>query len=263
MQDEKAGASVKSLQVALDILETIASSREEVGISEIAIRVGMTKGSVFRYVRTLTERGYLTQNVMTSRYGLGTQLHVMGELASSRIDLISASDAIMRQLRDKLNLTINLAGATANGVTILRSLVGTLVMEIGVRVGMELPYSATSQGRVIMAFSKRPILPSLKRLKLPSFTEYTVTDFAKIEEIVTKAHQQGWAMAPQETVVGINAVSAPIFSADGDCQAALTLVGSMQFLQPDEQQLEALFSAGERISAALGYRGIYRKGLAA
>ena len=145
MREEKAGSSVKSLQVALDILEAISDSREEVGISELSSRLGMTKGYVFRYVKTLTERGYLIQNASTARYGLGTRLHIMGELASSRIDLLTVADPVMRQLRDQMYLSINLGGIGNNCVIVLKSLEGTLVMKIGCRVGSELPFSATAQ----------------------------------------------------------------------------------------------------------------------
>ncbi|NKJ08949.1 IclR family transcriptional regulator [Rhizobium sp. SG741] len=259
MQEEKAGSSVKSLQVALDILEAISDARDEVGISELSSRLGLTKGSVFRYVKTLTERGYLNQNAITQRYGLGTRLHIMGELASSRIDLLMVAEPVMRQLRDQLSLTVNLAGIGNNGVVILKSLVGTLVMEIGVRVGSELPFGVTSQGRVIMAFSRRPLLASAKRQKPDKFTQFTSSDPNKMEQQVELARKRGWAAAPQETVVGINAVSVPLFAADGDCIAAVTLVGSLQYLPevPELQQLEVLAAAGERISASLGYRGSY------
>ena len=216
---------------------------------------------MFRYVKTLTERGYLNQNVATSRYGLGTRLHIMGELASSRIDLLSVADPVMRQLRDQLSLTVNLGRLGNNCIVVLKSLVGTLVMEIGVRVGAELPFNATSQGRVILAFGKKAFLPNLRRQKLQTLTEYTTSEYGKLEEQVELARKRGWAAAPQETVVGINAVSVPIFAADGDCTAAVTLVGSLQYLPevPELAQLETLSAAGERISASLGYRGLYPK----
>ncbi len=258
-EEEKSGSSVKSLQVALDILEAVAGSREDVGISELTQQLGLTKGSVFRYMKTLTERGYLSQNPTTARYGLGMRLHIMGKLASDRIDLLSVSEPIMADLRDKLNLTVNLAGRGRNSVTVLRSLIGNQVMEIGIRVGAELPYNATSQGRVIMAFAKQDMLAQLKRQKLHGHTEHSLTDFAELSARVEKARQQGWAGAAQETVLGINAVSVPLLAANGDCVAALTLVGSMQHLHdnPAQEQLAALRGAGHAISQALGYRGIY------
>lgn len=258
-EDEKPNNSVKSLQVALDILEAVAAAREDVGISELTQQLGLTKGSVFRYMKTLTERGYLSQNPATARYGLGMRLHIMGKLASDRIDLLSVSEPVITQLRDELTLTVNLAGRARNGVIVLKSLFGTQFMEIGIRVGTELPYNTTSQGRVIMAFARQDLLGQLRRQTLRGHTVHSLTDFEAVAERVARAREQGYAGAAQETVLGINAVSVPILAADGDCIAALTLVGSIQHLQeePTPEQLGALRAAGQSISQALGFRATY------
>ncbi len=130
-------------------------------------------------------------------------------------------------------------------------------MEISVKVGSVLPYGSTSQGRILMAFGKQSSLKSLRGQKQERFTNHTVTDYEEIEKRVHQAMRQGWAHASEETVLGINGVSVPIFSAEGDCIAALTLVGSIQFLgsNPQPKQLELLLEAARDISTGLGYRG--------
>jgi DNA-binding IclR family transcriptional regulator len=126
-------------------------------------------------------------------------------------------------------------------------------------VGAELPYNSTSQGRVIIAFAKDDILTPLRKQKLLANTAHSLTDFDAVAKRVARAREQGWASAIQETVLGINAVSVPILAADGDCVAALTLVGTIQHLQeePTPEQLDALRMAGRSISQALGFRGLY------
>ena len=54
-------SGVRSLRFALDVLETVAFSGEELGVTQIADQVHVTKGSVHRHLLTLVERGYLTQ----------------------------------------------------------------------------------------------------------------------------------------------------------------------------------------------------------
>ncbi len=260
MNDEKTSNSLKSVQIALDVLEAITQANDDMGVSEIAAKLGLPKGSIFRYVKTLTDRGYLTQSPITSRYGLGMRLHVLGEVASHRIDLLSASEPVMLQLRDDLMLTVNLVGVIPTGTVVLRSMIGSLAkVEIGVRVGTELPFNSTSQGKVILAFSKRRSISSMRRQKLEKFTDFTITDWATLEQEVKLTRSRGWGLAIQETVLGINGMSVPILDATGECIAALTLVGSMQFVHPhpDPAQLAALSNAGRRISADLGFHGHY------
>ncbi len=52
-------SGVHSVQLAIDVLEAVAFSDEELGVTQIAERLNMTKGSVHRHLRTLVERGYL------------------------------------------------------------------------------------------------------------------------------------------------------------------------------------------------------------
>ncbi|MGF7111513.1 DNA-binding IclR family transcriptional regulator [Pseudomonas laurylsulfatiphila] len=64
---------------------------------------------VFRHLKTLVERGYLSQNPQTSKYRLGIQAYVLGQVAASGIDLLSASADAIRDLRDELGLTVVLS----------------------------------------------------------------------------------------------------------------------------------------------------------
>ena len=59
---EDGAAGVRSVELAIDVLEAVAFSGEEMGVTQIADRLSVTKGSVHRHLHTLVERGYLTQN---------------------------------------------------------------------------------------------------------------------------------------------------------------------------------------------------------
>ncbi len=62
--------------------------------------------------------------------------------------------------------------------------------------------------------------------------------------------RQGWAHAPEEFVLGINAVSAPIFDRDRRLVATLGMVNSIQFLgrRPTSDQIKALTDAALEIT---------------
>ena len=54
----------------LSILEAVALAEEPIGLTQIARQLALSK-AVFRYLRTLVERGYVIQNRETGRYRLG------------------------------------------------------------------------------------------------------------------------------------------------------------------------------------------------
>jgi len=81
MRDDDAAGTVRSVQLAIDVLETVSFADEEMGVTQIAERLNVTKGSVYRHLHTLVERGYLAQNPATSRYAIGPKSRLLARLA--------------------------------------------------------------------------------------------------------------------------------------------------------------------------------------
>lgn len=262
MADDSA-AGVRSVQLAIDVLETVAFSEEEIGVTQIAERLDVTKGSVHRHLHTLVERGYLSQNPATSRYALGPKSRLLARLAPET-DLVQLAEGPMRELRDALGHTVVLSETTPRGALVISKLSGVSPIEIGVRSGSELPFHASAQGKVMLAFSPRPFQTRILARPLQVFTGKTLTTAAGIEKELWEITQRGYASAPEETMLGINAVAAPIFDSDDACVAALALVGSIQFLpaEPREADVSALIHATQQISRKLGH-GRRHEGMAA
>ena len=78
---EDGSAGVRSVNLALDILEAVGFADEELGVTQIATRLHVAKGSVHRHLYTLVERGYLAQNPATSRYTIGPKSRLLARLA--------------------------------------------------------------------------------------------------------------------------------------------------------------------------------------
>lgn len=254
MTEGRSESGVQSVQLALDVLEAVAAAADDIGVSELAVRLEATKGTIFRHLQTLVERGYLTQSAVTARYRLGVRAHLLGQIASGRIDLLAASEAPVKALREAVGQTVVLSTVGARSVVVLSTVLGKSTLEIGVRPGSELQFHASAQGKAALAFSKRPLAAQLGRRPLERFTDHTVTDMAALEAELTVIRERGWAVAPEEVLLGINALAAPIFDETGDCAGVLALVGSIQFIgrEPAPAQVEALRRAAGEISRALG-----------
>lgn len=253
MADDSA-AGVRSVQLAIDVLEAVAFSEEEVGVTQIAERLKVTKGSVHRHLHTLVERGYLAQNPATSRYKIGPKSRLLVRLAPET-DLVQIAEGPMRELRDALGQTVVLSEMTPRGALVVAKLSGTSLIEIGVRSGSELPFHATAQGRVMLAFAPRPFQERVLTRPLEKFTEHTMTSVARIEKELWEITKRGYASAPEESMLGINAVAAPIFDSKDACIAALAVVGSIQFLpaKPKPADVTTLINACQQISRKLGH----------
>jgi len=128
-------------------------------------------------------------------------------------------------------------------------------IEVGVKPGSLLGFCNSAQGKVALASMseahRRRLIPN----NIPAATDFTITDpsvlVAHIHEIATR----GWATAPNETMLGLNALACPIFNADREPVATIAIVSLTQYIEtpPKPEQIAAVQDAAERISADLGY----------
>jgi hypothetical protein len=67
--------------------------------------------------------------------------------------------------------------------------------------------------------------------------------------------EQGWAIVPNEGIIGFNALAVPVLDANASLAAILGVIGATRSLpaNPPSDLVKALTRAGETISSALGY----------
>ena len=254
MAEDRSDIGVRSVQIALDVLEAVAFSGEELGVTQLAERLDLTKGSVHRHLLTLVERGYLVQNPVNTRYAIGPKSRLLARLAPD-VDLLQLAEGSMRELRDQLGHSVVLSARTPRGALVLNTVQGTFAIEIGVRPGSELSFHGSAQGKILLAFAPRPQQERVLSRPLQSFTTHTLVDRRLVEEELVRAVKLGFASAPEEAMLGINSIAAPIFDEKDACVGAVALVGSIQFLpaQPDLASISALKATADQISRKLGH----------
>lgn len=254
MADDGAAGMVRSVHLAIDVLETVSFADDEMGVTQIAERLDVTKGSVHRHLLTLVERGYLAQNPATSRYTIGPKGRLLARLAPET-DLVQLAEGPMRELRDARGHSVVLSEMTPRGALVLAKLASTAPLDIGVRSGSELPFHATAQGKVMLAFAPRPFQDRILSRRFDAFTDKTITSPERLVRTLLEVAKRGYASAPEESMLGLNAVATPIFDSHDACIAALAVVGSIQFLpeKPKQSDIDALTRASQQISRKLGH----------
>ena len=79
---------------ALSILELLGAS-QELGVTELARKLGMGKSSVHRLLNTLAHKGYIEKNPQTGRYRLTYQLFAVATAAAGRYGLKEVATPVM------------------------------------------------------------------------------------------------------------------------------------------------------------------------
>jgi IclR family KDG regulon transcriptional repressor len=252
--DSLAGTGgVMAIRLVLSILEQLAK-QESVGVTELSRALGATKPRIFRHLRTLVDQGYAAQNSGTERYSAGPRLVALGYVAGLTPggNLLKLARATMVRLRDQFGHSVNLSLVYGESVSIVESLQGSAFMGVAMRTHMPMPLHTTAAGKLLLSemHARQKPLPGRPYKKL---TEKSITDSKTLLAELDLIRKRGWACAPEETVLGINALSAPIRDHRGELIAMLSLVGSIQFIprRPSRVMVEAIKKAAAEISAAL------------
>ncbi|THD76566.1 IclR family transcriptional regulator [Thalassobius vesicularis] len=248
---------IQSVAMALQVLEALAQAEGDVGVTALASALGTTKSRIHRHLRTLVTLGYISQSEETERYRIGARLIALGRAASGTVDLSWIAQPHMRTLRDQTGQAVSLGQVEDTGIRILNTLHGRMQIEVGVRPGSILGYCNSAQGKVALAAFAPDRQAELMAMPCPASTEFTITGRDELAAHIAEVGARGWATAPNETMLGLNALACPIFNADKEPVATIAIVSLTQYIEtpPHPDQIAAVKEAAARISAELGYTG--------
>ena len=111
---------------------------------------------------------------------------------------------------------------------------------------------ASSSGRILAAFDPQ-IEDATLALPRTQHTPRTITDTARLREVIARARTQGYVCTSEERAIGLTSMSAPIFAASGRVAAAISIVGRTRALAGTRGEfvLRNLVVSARRTSAAL------------
>jgi DNA-binding IclR family transcriptional regulator len=209
-----------------------------------------------RHLQTLLGAGYIMREPETERYRVSTRLIALGRAVSDSFELTGVARPVMRQMREELGHPVVLSRPELDGVHILAMQPGKSTLEIGVKVGSFIDYHSTAQGKVALAFGDEAVRRHVLASKLAATTPHTIVNGKKLAAEVEKVRTQGWATSPNQSLIGLNALAAPIFDAGGEFVGLIAIVDSIQYLgdPPTPAQIAMVTDAARRISRSLGYR---------
>lgn len=176
----------------------------------------------------------------------------MGQKAPDGQALLEIAQPLMQAARDDLGLAVVLSVPTPKSAFVLATLRSNQPIDIGVRPGSELQLHSSAQGKVFLAFGPAELWDQLKE-PLEPVTPNTATNLEQLTKDIQRVRDLGFSVAPEESLLGINALAAPIFSANRTLVGSIGLIGSIQHLsaQPTPHQLEVLMNLTGAISSRI------------
>lgn len=244
---------VKAARVAIRILELLAT-RDEMGVTAIARETGTTKPRVYRHLRTLVSMGYALQRPGSERYARGPKLlalaRVIGQSAEDGV--IELARPVLQRLHEAFDHTFNLSLVYGDSVSIVETLPGKALVGIVVQLNQTMPLHSTAAGKLLLAhrLERDGTVPAGE---LARFTPRTIVDPQELQQELERISAKGWADAPEEVVLGINAVSVPVYDNRRELVGMVSAMDSIQFIPPEAPPalVKGLRAAAEEITGKL------------
>ncbi|HSV84147.1 MAG TPA: IclR family transcriptional regulator [Ramlibacter sp.] len=254
--DSKDSSGVQAVDIALRVIAHLASQTDAVGVTSIAEALGTTKSRVYRHLQTLVQHGFAQQEAIGDRYLIGQALINIGLSISENYDLVGMARNALWELREALGHSSVVSRIEPDGIRVLLALTGKSPIEIGVKPGSLLSLHCTAQGKVALAFGDPEMRERILGSKLAELTPQTLTTPRALVDELAKVKKQGWATAPNEALIGLNALAAPVFDGRGMLAGTISIVDSIQFIPavPTAEQIKHTLIAAAKVSSSLGYK---------
>ncbi len=245
--------SISAVTTTLAIIETMAERGEPIGVSELAKLVGANKPKAYRHLRTLVGHNYVAQDPETDKYFLTLKTFHIGQAIAARAEFLVEARRVLPRLRELTGQTVAVGQIEEEGVRVLDILRHRAAIEISTPPGTLFEFHCSAQGRIALAFGAASHWDRM----IQRLNGAGDIDLESLRSGLTRVRQQGWAVAPEEALIGVNALAAPVFDASRQLAGTIAVVGSIQHLksEPDAALIAAVRDAAATVSERLGYLG--------
>ena len=246
---------IQSVVRALQILNALATHPDGLAKREVAKTVGLNISTTHHLVNTLEREGYV-HRLESGNYCVGPAI---ARLYSAYL----RSPSLHTHLLDAVAVLAELTGETAYAcVWRNRSAVIEVIVEgsRAVRVGglhvgfMDFTHLRAS-GKVLLAFQDMEESQAyIANAHFEPLTVHSVHDGQALRSQLRDIVVQGYAIDRGEYEDEVNCVSAPVFSAEGEVIAALTISAPEQrFIQNERSLIETVSRTAGQTSSILGF----------
>jgi IclR family KDG regulon transcriptional repressor len=216
---------LSSVGAAVQLLKTFSEDQVDIGISDLARRLGIAKSTAHRLAATLVGEGMLEQDPETEKYRLGIGLFRLGALVRQRMNVSHEARPFLYALRERTKETVNLAILDGTEIMYVYNLESTQAIRLRSDLGVRKPAYCTAEGQAILAFQRPEVVDKVARSGLRALTPQTITDPDILKKALAIVRQRGCAVDDEESEIGMRSIAAPIHNDSGEVVAAVGIGG--------------------------------------
>ena len=223
MSDDAPGA--RTLLRGLLLLELLAAAGESVGVTTLATRSGLDKGTTSRLLATLRGAGYVQQD-RERRYRPTGKMLQLAQGYAAQLDLRGIARPHLTALRDEVGETVHL-GVLEDGQVVYVDKIESLdSIRLVSAIGQTMPVHTTALGRAMLAaLPEQERESALGDLRLPPPSRAALANPVSFLRILEQTARRGYAIDDQENNDQVVCVGAAILDARRRPIAAVSVSG--------------------------------------
>jgi len=250
-----ATGDAKILAKGLKLLEELAQSADGMTAVELANGIGIHKTSVYRYLNTLLQAGYIQTNG-DGRYHLGNKILELSSQLLRRMPLRETAHPFLVKLSAETQKTVHLCVLDGHDVVYIDKIESHRTLPIMSRIGSRAPAYCTGVGKALLSgLPTDQVVSLLRKSPLTKWTPTTITDPIKLLEEIKLTAERGYAVDNGEHEEGIKCFATPVRGFGGDVVGAISLTGLKRDFDEEvesERVIATVTKTATEISRALG-----------
>jgi DNA-binding IclR family transcriptional regulator len=214
---------------------------------------GLPRTTAHRLLKALEAHGYVTY-VGGRGYRLGAHLLRLAASSLREIPLRALAHPALERLAAVTGESAQLYVTTVDGRVCVDAVESSSELRAIVEVGVELPITAGSAGKVFMAWATGGLAEELIARARPLTPDTPTGD--RLRRQLHAARRQGWASSAGERLPGVGSVSAPVLGSRGELIAVVSMAGPTTRITRigARRYAPAVVEAAREIERAMGYQ---------
>jgi IclR family acetate operon transcriptional repressor len=252
---EPRDGGVRSVDRALQIIETLAEDDEGYRLSDLAVRTGLSTSTAHRLLTALEKRRFVQFDRTASKWHVGAQSFAVGATFTRRRNVVAQAVPYLRKLRDLTRETANLAVVDDEAIIVLTRVESREIMRSLTKVGGRVAMVASGAGKAVLAtYSDADVSAIIRHHGMPRLTEKSIVRPGDLFKELAAIRRRGYAVDDEEACMGLRCIAAVVYNDCSEPLAAISVSGMTSRVSDDRLPLlgRAVRELAAELTAALG-----------
>ena len=255
MDTKTKNGNSSSAEKALNILLAFTPDNNELGTTDLSVKLGLHKSTTSRLIKLLVATNFLQQNPLTKKYLLGSSALKIGHATTRSLDskLLTVAHPCLAELSQLLGESVALEMLSGTNVVLALHVEGPSHIRFNFEQGEQVPINVAAGAKVILSQSDPKLVEIFLEQEFEKFNENTIVSKTEYRKLLKAIKKTGIAYDKGERYLNTHAMATPIYNLEGQTKAAVVIAGPAYRLTDSflESAVAPLQETAEKIAQLL------------